>query len=98
MNPYAAEELGRQHRSDLDREADRARIVAVARAGTERSPVNGPWRSLLAWIGRRRREATTGQPVASLARSDVATLIHELRSTRQQLADLERALVSQSRR
>jgi hypothetical protein len=98
MNPYVAEELGRQRRGDLDREAERLRIVAVARAGAEPAPVQRSWRSILAWIDRRRGGLAIGQPTESLTRGDVVSLIDELRNTRQRLADLERALVARSQR
>jgi hypothetical protein len=98
MNPYVAEELGRQRRGDLDREADHLRIVALARAGAEPAPVRGPWRSILAWIDRRRHGLATGQPTETLTRGDVVSLIDELRNTRQRLADLERAIVALSQR
>lgn len=95
MNPYTQDLLGRHHRADLDREADRARLVEIARAVRPAS-ASPTLRDRLAslWPSTGREGLPAGSPhgAARPAQSQIGALVAELRRTRERLAEVERSL------
>jgi hypothetical protein len=95
VNPFVADELGRQRRAALDAEADRsalARLVRSSAAADRRQP--GWLAQLLEIVGRHRHRSIGAVPPAD---ATLADLLAEVRRTRVSLDRLERYLASGAR-